>query len=653
MNISVIVPAYNAAGTIADTLESLLAQNYPNWEAIVVDDGSSDRTAEIARSFEGRDARIRVISQSNAGESAARNSGVALANSDWLLFLDADDWISPVYLSRMTHELSSDQALDAVHCGYVRVASDGTQVVEKYWPPSGDMFGELARRAAFPSHACIVRKALVDEAGGFDTSLRTCPDWDLWQRIARTGARFGAVREVLAFYRMSPNGASLDAYQLLKDGLRVLKQGHSRDPRVQTPHPTHANGMPPEQVQSQEFYLLCWCAGLLLGSAKDARPLLEAVRDDHYTELYPDAIAQCIFESATLPTCHTAPAWENLWPEIRQQVEEFLLALEEQSLTPNLAGRALTELKRMILKHSQGWGPVIEEDEQTITKQQALIEQLGQDRVSREEDRNKWQRLAKELEQEKTSLETILNESRRLSEKLEQEKTSLEDELRKWQRLTKERELIIANLQEETWVRLGLRLRFLKRPDIDKASFDTVSSPKSVKSTYHPANPQNCIEEKDIGDSPYELRVAGGNIADLVFPTSNPEIVRIAIKKTQRRKKWDIQLNQPHLKIKSNRHYTVSFRGRADRPRSIILGVAKAHEPWSGLGLYKRIDLTPEWQSFQEGFLPTADEDNARIHFDLAGSNIAVEVSSVSLCSLPDGQSDQNGARRPKSAKQV
>lgn len=653
MNVSVIVPAYNAAGTITDTLESLLAQTYPSWEAIVVDDGSTDGTAEIIRGFVERDARIGVIRQPNGGESAARNSGLAMVRCDWLLFLDADDWISPMHLERLTSELISNPELDAVHCGSARVALDGTQVVEQYLPPAGDMFPTLARRAAFPVHACIVRRSLVETVGNFDTSLRKSADWDLWQRVARTGARFGAVREVLAYYRMQPNSSSLDAEQLFQDGLRVLKRGHSPDPRVQNPHPDYADGLPQEQIQSQEFYLLCWCAGLLLGCGKDARPLLEAVKDDHYRELYPNAVAQSIFEAAILPTCQSAQAWESIWPDIRQQVEEFLLALEEQSLTPNLAGRALTELKRMILRHSQIWGLVIQEDEQTVAKQQALIEQLDQSKASFEEARNKGQQPAKQLEEEKTLLVKDLDKSRGLAEKLKREKARLEDELGKWRRLTEERDLIIAKLQDNTWVRLGLRLRFLKRPDIDNASFGTVNRPKSVMDTYHPDNPQRHSEEKDIGESPYELRVAGGNTADLLFPANNPEIVRIAIRKTKRKKKWDIQLNQPHLKVKSNQHYTVSFRGRADRPRSIILGVAKAHEPWSGLGLYKRIDLTPQWQSFQEGFLPTADEDNARIHFDLGGSNIAVEVSSVSLCSLPDGQSDQNGARRPKSAKQV
>ena len=88
------MPAYDAETTLSEALESLLAQTYSAWEAIVVDDGSTDRTAEIAAMFAARDERLRVVRQPNAGESAARNAGAAIAKSDWLVFLDADDWCS-------------------------------------------------------------------------------------------------------------------------------------------------------------------------------------------------------------------------------------------------------------------------------------------------------------------------------------------------------------------------------------------------------------------------------------------------------------------------------------------------------------------------------------------------------------------------------
>lgn len=429
MNVSIIIPAYNAAETVANTLEPLLAQTYPNWEAIVVDDGSTDATAEITKGFVNRDKRIRMITQPNGGESAARNAGITLARYDWLLFLDSDDWIMPSHLERLTNALVSNPELDAVHCLSARVAHDGTLVFDNYLPPSGDMFSTLARRAAFPINACIVRKSLVEAVGKFDISLQNSPDWDLWQRIARTGASFGAVREVLALYRMRSNSKSLNAYQLLIDGLRVLRQGHSTDPRIQNPHPDHANGMPPEQIRTQEFYLLCWCAGLLLGCNKDARHLLETLKDDNYPELYPDAVAQCIFEAAPLPTCRPPQEWQDLWPGIQHHVENFLVALEKHSMAPDLANRAGTKLKKTILKHSPLWKPIIEEYEQTIEKQNTRIEELN------------------------TRIE-----------ELKQSKALLEEQRNNLQRLVEERESLIAKFQGKLWVRLGLRLGAMKQP---------------------------------------------------------------------------------------------------------------------------------------------------------------------------------------------
>ena len=298
----------------------------------------------------------------------------------------------------MTGELAAHPELDAVHCGYARVARDGTLVVEKYQPPAGDMFATLAQRAAFPVHTCLVRRSLVEEVGRFDTSFKRSPDWDLWQRIARTGARFGAIREVLAFYRMQPNSASLDAGRLLHDGLRVLKRGHTADPRVRAPHPLHAHGLPPEGIHAQQYYLLSWCAGLELGSGGDARPLLDAVERGIRVDLYPDAIAQCIFESAPLSSCQPPSAWESLWPAMESRIQEFLSALEAHAGTPELATRASTQLKKMVLTASPRWSPVVFD--------------LERARDQAAEDRGRWQGQAEdssrriaELEGQRTRLD--------------------------------------------------------------------------------------------------------------------------------------------------------------------------------------------------------------------------------------------------------
>ncbi len=179
-------------------------------------------------------------------------------------------------------------------------------------------------------------------------------------------------------------------------------------------------------------------------------------------------------------------------------------------------------------------------------------------------------------------------------------------------------------------------------------SLNFIYGPHSVVKTYYPDNPRGYFEEEDDRHSQWWLRVSIGNVANLTFTQENkmidskmPEIAdiaRVAIRKAETKDTWGIQLNQAPLRVKANHRYAVNFRARADSPRSIIVGFAKAHESWSNLGLWKNIELTSEWRSFQEEFVASANEDKARIHFDVGGSGISVEFSEVSLVSLPDGE---------------
>ena len=129
----------------------------------------------------------------------------------------------------------------------------------------------------------------------------------------------------------------------------------------------------------------------------------------------------------------------------------------------------------------------------------------------------------------------------------------------------------------------------------------------------------------------WSFRVARENAAELVLVPDEPHTARIAIKQAGTLISFDIQLNLTHFQVRAAHRYRVHFRGRADRPRSIKVGFAQAHEPWAGLGWYKEVALTTGWQSFEERFVVTQDEDNARIHFDAGESDIPVELSSVSL----------------------
>jgi len=352
MNVSVIIPAHNAASTLAETLESLLDQTHPCWEAIIVDDGSSDDTSAIAGYFAEQDKRFHLLRQPQEGVCVARNNGIAQARFDLLLFLDADDWILPQHLERLTKVIVANPGLDAAYCGWSYVTPEGKHVFGEFGGLTGDLFAEHAQYCFSVIHTYLVRRALVESVGGFDPALRTCEDWDLWQRIARTGAHFGAVREKLALYRIRPNSATSNGHQLLADGLQVLTRGHSADPRLLYQHPVYPEGLSKELLTKNKFDLLCACAGYVIGGGKDARLLLEALKDESYPKLHPYKVARAVFTHAMIAAAQPRTKWYELWPNLSEQLKAFLVALEIHSETPELAHRAYSFSKSLMLKYA-------------------------------------------------------------------------------------------------------------------------------------------------------------------------------------------------------------------------------------------------------------------------------------------------------------
>lgn len=353
MKISIIIPAYNAAATLSETLNSLLAQTYPNWEAIVVNDGSSDRTRAIAQQFADQDTRIRITQQPQSGVCAARNRGIALARHEWLLFLDADDWIAPTHLECLLTAARQNRDLDAVYSHWTRVTPDGNAVMDQEFSfPPHQIFAALSQNCVLAIHCCLIKREMVVALGGFDVSLKTCEDWDLWQRIARTGARFGSIPAATAYYRIRPGSLSHESLQVFADSLRVITTGHSADPRVPHPSPVYAQGMPAAALPGVRLTTLCWYAGLLLGSGQNPLVLFESVQQDIAPDLDPDAIALSLFWSTFLPTGQTAAVWVDLWPAVQAGLVEFLNLLEQQSRADHLQRRVCQRLETLILDHA-------------------------------------------------------------------------------------------------------------------------------------------------------------------------------------------------------------------------------------------------------------------------------------------------------------
>ncbi|MEO8334998.1 MAG: glycosyltransferase family 2 protein, partial [bacterium] len=356
--ISIVIPARDAAATLDATIGSLLAQRWVEWEAIVVDDGSTDETRTIADAYAARDPRVRVTATGGSGVSAARNAGMALARHPWLLFLDADDTIDPDALERFAGALAAAPEADAAHAGWRYVAPDGTPIGEdRCTSAASDLFALLAARPALAVHACVVRRSVAESAGGWDEALRTSEDFDFWQRIARVGARFVAVPGTLVDYRIRPRGSWLHGEAFLRDRLRAARRGHAPDPRVARADPAHAAGAPAAELPAVEYAAVAWAAGIALTAGEDPVALLEQVAAGA-PDVRPTWMAEGLFRSVPLALCRDATCWRDRWPAFAPRIAAFLEATEARAGVRGLARRTETALERWIVDALAGAEPI-------------------------------------------------------------------------------------------------------------------------------------------------------------------------------------------------------------------------------------------------------------------------------------------------------
>lgn len=186
MRFSVIVPLYNKAPYVEKALQSILSQTFTDYELIVVDDGSTDGSAEVATPLIPSE-KGRMIRQTNAGVSAARNHGVAASQGDYLCFLDADDWWDPTFLEEMDRMINAypDAGIWGSNYWYVK---SGRQRICVIGVQTGyfDYCRVYAERLQMPlwTGAVCMPRVLLDELGGFKPHLQLGEDFDMWIRVA-------------------------------------------------------------------------------------------------------------------------------------------------------------------------------------------------------------------------------------------------------------------------------------------------------------------------------------------------------------------------------------------------------------------------------------------------------------------------------------
>jgi len=344
--VSVVVPALDAAAAIGASLEGLLRQTSPRWEALVVVD-SGDETAEIVERAVVRDGRIRPLRGPGEGAGAAVNVGLAHARGEWVLVHRADELLEPHALEALLARVAGDPALGAVYGGWADVDSEGRVLTEHRAERSGDLFDLLAVSCPFALHSCMARRALVEEVGDFDPELEAAGAWDLWQRIARLGAPFGAVRERVARRRLRPDSADLGALApTLREGLEVIARGHAPDSRVPRPDPRHAGGRPAELADDHRIGLACSSAGVEIGRRRDPRGVLDLVGDARPASLDPAVVAAGLIEGASLARAIPPASWPVDDTETDALLDGFLATLQERVGPPQLAAAARRHVDR-------------------------------------------------------------------------------------------------------------------------------------------------------------------------------------------------------------------------------------------------------------------------------------------------------------------
>ena len=230
--VSIIIPAFNAETHLGETLRSVGAQTFDDWQVVLADDGSSDRTVEIA---EGFGPRIKVVSGSaNAGPATARNSAIGESSGELLAFLDADDYWLPDYLKEQVEAFDSAGGADA----RVGIVACNARVLG----PNGFLATTYMDVVRFPDDITVSRllqsnpifvgamspRAVVEEAGGFCAEIFGTEDHDLWIRIVELGYRVIANRQPLAVYRAQPGSVSADAGSMARASQAVYRRALAR-----------------------------------------------------------------------------------------------------------------------------------------------------------------------------------------------------------------------------------------------------------------------------------------------------------------------------------------------------------------------------------------------------------------------------------------
>ena len=226
--VTVIMPCYNAEKLIAESIDSVVAQTYPNWELIVVDDCSSDSSSEIVKAYTEKDKRIKYLKSEkpSGGPSVPRNIGIENAKGEYVAFLDSDDLWLPQKLGRQL-EYMRNNGFDFVYSYYEKMSADGTRDNRIVRTKLKSDYSSILKSNSIPCLTSLLKRDLIG-----DIRFKEIPqeDFCFWLDVLRNGAKAYNMAEVTALYRETPNSRSRNKLDMFRGYWNVIRNEQKISP---------------------------------------------------------------------------------------------------------------------------------------------------------------------------------------------------------------------------------------------------------------------------------------------------------------------------------------------------------------------------------------------------------------------------------------
>jgi len=230
---SIIIPCYNQADWLKICAQSLKNQTFENWEAIIVNDGSTDHTKETADFLAKNDSRIKVIHQGNGGLSAARNAGIQIAKGEWLNFLDSDDYLDINCLQMVFNTFDNNPTFHIIQTGH-HLVDEQNQIISTRIPKlyDGLFLDAISKGNDAPVLSVFIKKTFFDMLGEFDTTLKSAEDWDMWIRAAKNEGKRKIIYKALVSVRHLQNSMTRNPWRMYENTVAVIKRVPLKDNRI-------------------------------------------------------------------------------------------------------------------------------------------------------------------------------------------------------------------------------------------------------------------------------------------------------------------------------------------------------------------------------------------------------------------------------------